>query len=72
MTSYTQLEKLLFSERPPSSIDKRNCLFLQSQVFRKTYVQAKKAIDDWLRKVSSLEISLNELKRTQKYNKVFT
>jgi hypothetical protein len=50
--SYSQLEKLLFVGRDASTIEKKNqnCLFLHSQVFRKTYVMIKKQMDDWLRK----------------------
>lgn len=32
-------------------------------MFRKTYVNVKKSIDDWLRKVNTMEISVNELKK---------
>ena len=40
-----------------------NSLFLNNYVFRKTYVTIQKTIDDWLRKVNQLEISVSELKR---------
>lgn len=40
-------------------------------MFRKTYVSVKKSIDDWLRKVQQLEISVSELKK-YKSIKTFT
>ncbi len=38
-------------------------MYIQNQVFRKTYVNVKKQMDDWLRKTVSLEISVNEIKK---------
>ena len=37
--------------------------YLQNQVFRKTYVAVKKQIDDWLRKVTQHEITVNEMRK---------
>jgi len=40
-------------------------------VFRKTYINAKKQIDDWLRNVKQLDISFSELTK-YKQTKMFT
>ena len=42
---------------------RQNSLYLNNYVFRKTYVTIQKTIDDWLRKVNKLEISVVELNK---------
>jgi t-SNARE complex subunit (syntaxin) len=64
LLSYSSIEKLI-TDTDFKKDEKRNHhnQFLQNQVFRKTYVNAKKQIDDWLRKTQQLEISVTELKK---------
>jgi len=51
--SYNTLGKLV-TEHEPKKEEKRSHYnqYLTNQVFRKTYVNVKRQIDDWLRKVS--------------------
>jgi hypothetical protein len=51
LLSYNSLEKLVTTEQDLKKEDKRSGQYLQNQVFRKTYVNIKKQIDDWMRKV---------------------
>lgn len=65
MQSYNQMEKQLFSGSETHEKRNNHSLFLQSKVFRKTYVKVKQAIDDWLRKANILDLSVAELKRVR-------
>ena len=47
-------------------------MFLTSQIFRKTYVQVKKSIDEWLRKVPETVISSKGLRDRKELNKGFS
>jgi hypothetical protein len=62
--SYSAMEKLITqSDYKKEEQKPKNMQYLQNQVFRKTYINAKKQIDDWLRHVKQLDISVNELKK---------
>ena len=56
--SYSSFEKLLgdFEKR-----DERKSLFLANQVFRKTYIEQKKKLDEWLRLIRVMDITTAEL-----------
>jgi hypothetical protein len=53
--------------------DKRHQMssYLNNQVFRKTYISVKKHLDDWLRHVKALDVSVAELKKYKEI-KTFT
>lgn len=77
MLSYSSIEKLITEGVDSAAGGKKderrwqNNQFLSNQVFRKTYVHAKKQMDDWLRKVAHSDVSVPHLK-AYKSIKTFT
>lgn len=63
--SYSSIEKLVTDtdHKKEDKLKNQQNQFLQNQVFRKTYVAVKKLIDDWLRKVTQHEITVNEMRK---------